>query len=95
MTRPVRSMKVGDVVRYRKGATALMKVERLYDYGGKIGIRFEGMHVCGGHHEAYESDCIPASEEDKKHWQSLSGERNASWADWVRGHDDTPFGETA
>lgn len=81
------------VVRYRKGETALMQINSKYDYGGIIGVRFEGTHCCGDYHEAYESDCVPATEEDLETWTRYSRARNSSFMDWSFERDDVSFDE--
>lgn len=75
-------IKLGDIVRYRKGRTALMRCDEFYDFGGKVGKRFFGLQCCGDWHGAYESDCVLASEEDLKTWQVYKIERYSSFIDW-------------
>lgn len=68
---------LGKLVRFRKGSTALMRVDKIEtDLFGK---RFYGINIIGDHHAAYAHDCLPADEKDWGTWASYTGDRNACY----------------
>lgn len=91
MPRPVKKMKIGDIVRYRKGPTALLRIEKIYDYTGKVGEHFSGTHCCGGTHGAYASDCVVADERDKITWNNYKADRASCYSHYDKGYDDYDF----
>jgi hypothetical protein len=64
-------MRIGDIVRYDIGPTALMKIEEIHIVGGQN--RFYGKQCMGGLVGAYENQCIPANQNDHLLWASCNG----------------------
>ena len=65
--------KVGDIVRYAEGPTALLKIDTVkIPYGGAHG-RYWGWHVLGGACGAYHEECVPASAADIDLWNEKRG----------------------
>lgn len=93
--KPSHIFHIGDIVRYRKGNTALLKIESVYDYGGKVGRQFTGLHICGDIHSAYESDCTRATALDHARWADYKGDRIRITANWASGHKDMPFDQSS
>lgn len=57
--------KVGDIVRYGDGSTALMKIEHISEnHGGKDQHRYYGRQFFGSPMGAYKSDCSDATEKE-------------------------------
>lgn len=65
-------MKVGDVVRYDAGPTALMQIEYVSPNHGGFGDRFFGLQCMGGSCGAYASSCSPATEKDMATWRECA-----------------------
>jgi len=64
----------GRIVRFNKGKTALMTVEKTeLDAFGK---RFYGINIIGDHHAAYAHNCSLPSKEDIEVWHSTQSDRN-------------------
>ena len=67
--------KVGDLVRYSSGPTALVQLESPHAGG------WHGLHCMGGYHfvhdNGWSSRMYPASPEDYKTWYE-----NAKWRNW-------------
>lgn len=61
--------KVGDILRYGSGPTALFKVTFVsVGHGGSV-ARYYGQHCMGGSHGAYHDRCCVASGSDLKQWE--------------------------
>lgn len=60
--------KVGDVLRYHWGETALFRVDHVSVNHGGFDHRYYGRHVMGGTQGAYEENCRPASAKDLLVW---------------------------
>lgn len=91
MVRPKVDFKIGDLVRYRQGPTALLRIESVYDYGGKIGREFTGLQMCGDIHRVYESDCTKATPLDHARWEDYKDDRCRILADRPPRYKDVPF----
>lgn len=67
--------KIGDILRYSTGETALLQVIHVNpDYGGIP--RYWGRHCMGGSVAAYQDDCSLASATDLETWAE-----NIRWRD--------------
>ena len=63
--------KAGDVIRYSRGETALMRVESVsIDHAGQGRHRYYGEQCYGGVIGAYEADCSMPTARDLKTWAS-------------------------
>jgi len=61
--------KIGNIVRYDEGCTALFKITSILKNHGKIGNhRYYGIQCMGGSIGAYGCDLKKASYEDLKEW---------------------------
>lgn len=87
--------KVGDIIRYGGGSTALMQIEYISKNHGGYGDRFYGLHCLGGAHGAYASQCSEATAADIAQWQAsaVSGkwkrrEFKAQTSDIVGAYED-------
>ncbi len=68
-------MKIGDVVRFAAGPTALMRIDLISkNHGGRGVHRFYGTHCMGRACGAYERDCTLATAGELETWN-----KNASW----------------
>lgn len=67
--------KVGDILRYDDGSTALFRVESISPKHGGLEDRYYGRQCFGGSVGAYASDCLPASEADLKKWAECNPEK--------------------
>jgi hypothetical protein len=67
--------KVGDVVRYSDGPTALFKITSIIPDPVRTGanVRYYGDHILGGSAAAYDSDCSPATDDDTLRWAIRRG----------------------
>lgn len=66
--------KVGDVVRYGCGCTALMRIDHISEnHGGHA--RYYGEHCMGGPHGAYAMDCVAPSDTDMQTWANTEEHR--------------------
>jgi hypothetical protein len=66
----VKNFRVGSVVRYAYGETALMKITAVYEDHGRDGdTYYAGTQFYGGGVCAWHEDCDPLSEEDKRRWK--------------------------
>jgi len=65
---------LGDVLRYRPGPTALLRVTYISLNHGGYGHRYYGEQCCGGSAGAYEDECSLASRRDMAEW-----EHHAPW----------------
>lgn len=65
--------RVFEVVRYRKGKTALMKIEHVET--DQFGKRIYGFNIIGEAHAAYAENCIQATMQDLAAWQSYEAAR--------------------
>ena len=70
--------KIGDVLRYDTGPTALFRVDAVSkNHAGPGKHRYYGTH-CGGTPEGvYESDCQPANKADMKKWREYKNWRKS------------------
>jgi len=69
--------KIGDIVRYDHGQTALMKIKEISHDHGQIGqTRYYGKSFYGSAMGVYWNDCSPASSVDKMVWNKESFERD-------------------
>ena len=59
-----------DIVRYRKGATALMRIDKIEGTGDMR--RFYGKHITGGEHSCWASDCKKATPFESNLFKSYS-----------------------
>lgn len=64
----------GDIVRFRKGNSALMRIDRSEDIFS-LGIRIYGQALCGDDHAAWASDCVKASAADLSWWSATKVDR--------------------
>lgn len=63
--------KVGDILRYDKGSTALMKVTSISPDHGRVGShRYYGVQFYGSAIGAYEIDCSLATKEETKRFKT-------------------------
>lgn len=63
--------KVGDILRYDNGHTALFRVEHVSeDHDGRGGHRYYGQTFYGSSLGAYEQDCQPATKFEKARWDA-------------------------
>lgn len=61
--------RIGDYIRYGSGSTALMRITYVsIDHAGQGRHRYYGEQCYGGSEGAYESDCSPFSDEDRRTW---------------------------
>lgn len=62
--------KVGDIIRYGRGETALMKItEESPNHGGPGLHRYYGLQYYGGPMGAWLKDCSAATERDLELWR--------------------------
>lgn len=62
--------KLGDVIRYGSGETALMRVDQISEgHGGQV-ARYYGQQFYGGVVGAYHDDCRAASPVDLQNWEN-------------------------
>lgn len=62
--------RVGTILRYSHGETALMQVNTIREgHGGSI-ARYWGPHCMGGTYGAYHEDCVVATPEDIETWKT-------------------------
>ncbi len=74
--------KLGDIIRYTTGSTALMRVEHVsLNHGGIGWTMYHGKQCMGGSVGAYERDCAAATPTDL-----------ATWAKWAERHGETVQG---
>ncbi len=63
--------KVGNIIRYGSGETALMRVEMVREHHGGYGQhRYYGEQFYGGKVGAYEENCVLACEIDLINWDN-------------------------
>ena len=82
---------VGDVIRYSSGPTALMRVSNVSENHGGYEHRYYGQQCLGGIVGAYESDCSPATEDDKKEWDRcgrVGYGRKVPWKKFMERYSD-------
>lgn len=58
--------KVGEIIRYEYGPSALMQIETVVMYGEEP--RYYGLQCCGGGVGAYHRACERATDEDYRVW---------------------------
>lgn len=74
------TFKVGDIVRYGKGPTALMQISHTHENHGRYGAHLHYGNQCiMATVGAYDADCTPASEEDLLTWAEWTKPR-VEWA---------------
>lgn len=66
----------GTYLRYRAGLGAIMRVDTVEE--DAHGFRLSGINILGDSHGAYAHDCIPATPDDRKAWDSYCGDRMES-----------------
>lgn len=63
-------MKVGDIVRYATGPTALMKITHVSRKHDGVTDRFFGWQCLGGLIGAYADECSPINPNDQREWNN-------------------------
>lgn len=69
------AIKFRDVIRFRNGAHALMKVDRLDTLCGYV--TYQGVHLYGERISVCGNQCRPATKEEIKIWDEHRGERRS------------------
>lgn len=69
--------RIGTIVRYSKGSSALMRILRIED--DTHGTRLYGMNIIGEEQGAYAHNCVVASGADLGVWESYTGVRGYSY----------------
>jgi hypothetical protein len=74
---------IGDLIRYREGPTALMRVELVREMGDDgrgiaCSIRYYGPAFHGGSNGAYHGHCHEPTEEDVERWK-IAHDKNDQW----------------
>jgi hypothetical protein len=60
-------VKIGKIIRFGEGSTALMRVTNFLRYPVH-GTRYHGTHCMGGFHAAWHNEVTAASKKDLKMW---------------------------
>lgn len=79
MSAPPAIFKVGDIVRYNDGVTALMRISFIsLNHAGPGDHRYYGQQCMGGTYGAYQQDCRAATPKDRATW-SEHGKPKGKW----------------
>lgn len=86
MTDNATLFKIGDILRYGSGSSALMRVSYVSVGHGGSPARYYGQHCLGGSHGAYHENVKAATEEDRRTWEQLGAEyKRTPWHEILKG----------
>lgn len=71
-TNPDPTYKVGELIRYDDGSSALMVIRHITPGEGRHGAYYHGDQCCGGVTAAYHNACERPNEADRKTWKECA-----------------------